>query len=255
MLPVPEPPMKRILIASVPVLIALVGLAAFAWQRENGHRLQQEIARRREAARASDRLTSENQRLRDLLAVPGSAISSQNVQAEIAQPRPTRPPLSARAERPPQFTRIEQFQNSGQATPSAAFQTLVWAVAKADEAALASLLRISPSGQEKLSAVWNNLPPESRTRLKEPVQLLTLLLAMDILNEDGYEIAGEMPQAGGSVLLRVNRIKDGQLQGEKRLPLQQGPAGWQFVIPDDLIEKLPEALAQASLYVAPSGQR
>ena len=247
--------MKRILIASVPVMIALVGLAAFAWQRESGHRLQEEIARRRETARAADRLTGENQRLRDLLAVPGSAIPTQNVQAEIAQPRPTRPPLPARAERPPQFTRIEQFQNSGQATPSAAFQTLVWAVAKADEAALAPLLGISPSGQEKLSAVWNNLPAESRSRFKEPVQLLTLLLAMDILGEDGYEIVGEMPQAGGGVLLRVNRITHGRLQGEKRLPLQQGPAGWQFAIPDNLIEKLPEALAQASLYVAPSGQR
>jgi len=98
----------------------------------------------------------------------------------------------------------------------------VWAVAKADEAALASLLRISPSGQEKLSAVWNNLPPESRTRLKEPVQLLTLLLAMDILNEDATKLPARCHRLVGVFLLRVNRIKHGQLQGRRGYRCSKG---------------------------------
>jgi hypothetical protein len=61
----------------------------------------------------------------------------------------------------------------------------------------------------------------------------------------------EKPQNSGEVLLQVSRFKNGRVQGEKRIPLRQGATGWQLVIPDRMIETLPQAIAEASLYVPP----
>jgi hypothetical protein len=154
----------------------------FLWQRETTRRLQHEVATRRVAAREGQRLRAENERLRGVLADPSGAKAKQEAQTEIARlrleiaswealrrPSANRAPMpvvSRAPDRVPEndLIRIEDFQNAGQGSPSAAFQTFVWAVAKDDVSALKPLLAISPAGREKLRQFWSELPAESRAR-------------------------------------------------------------------------------------------
>jgi hypothetical protein len=269
--------MKRLVHFGPAILILLVGATVFLWQRQTTHRLQRELAARREALRDLSRLREENEKRRQLLAVPEDGNAIGRVKAEIARlrqeltaleqkpsgasragPPPARPPADrAAAERlvEKDAVRIADFKNQGQATPGAAFQTLVWALARDDFAALKPLLHLSPVGQEKLQAIWRELPADSQLRFKEPEQILMLLLALDVLDEEALAIAETPPQDSGDALLRVSRFKNSRLQGEKRIPMRKGLTGWQLVIPEEAIETLPEAIAQASLYVAPQVKR
>lgn len=269
--------MKRFCHLWPAALVLLVGLASFGWQRENTRRLARELSVRREAVRESQRLRHENARLRDLLAAadPGRATAQikteiAQLQQEIATLELKRPPASSKPRaqpRPPSgesprkngaendAVPIAAHQNLGQATPAAAFQTFVWALAHDDLAALVPLLHLSPVGREQLRKIWSELPAESRARFQQPEQIVMMLLALDVLDEEAFAIVGEKLGPAGERLLRVSRFKHGVMQGEKRIPMRQGPGGWQLAIPDKMIEELPEAIAQASLYVAPPAPR
>jgi hypothetical protein len=190
--------MKRFLPLLVAALVVSGGLALFLWQKETTSRLQRELAARREAVRDLQRLRGENQRLRELLAAPDDPSASEALKTEIARlqqelttleskrpparPR-TRPavhasPVQSAPERSEEkdIIRVADFKNVGQATPGAAFQTFIWAVAQDELAGLRPLLHLSPAGQEALRKMWNDLPVESRTRFKEPEQIIMMLL-------------------------------------------------------------------------------
>jgi hypothetical protein len=160
--------MKRFHHFWLAALILLGGLAVFLWQRETTRHLQREVATRRVAAREGQRLRAENERLRGALAEPEGAQAKQLAQTEIARLRleiafweTQRKPAANRAplpvmrpapvrERAEDLTRIEDLKNAGQASPSAAFQTFVWALAKDDVSAWKPLLYLSPTGQKNL---------------------------------------------------------------------------------------------------------
>lgn len=260
--------MKRFHNFWLATLILLGGLAVFLWQRETTGRLQREVATRRETARYVERLRSENERLRGALADPDGAKAKQETQTEISRlrleiatwealRRPSAnkapmPVLSRASDRVPEkdLTRIENFQNAGQASPSAAYQTFVWALAKDDVSALKAVLYLSSASQQRLQEFWSGLPAESQARFKEPEQILMLLMARYALDEEGLKILGETPQASGDVLLRVKKT-----HGEEKIPLRPGPAGWQLVLPDEATDNLSQSIAEASLYVAPPVKR
>jgi hypothetical protein len=94
------------------------------------------------------------------------------------------------------------------------------------------------------------LPAESQARFKEPEQILKILMARLVLDEEGLKILAETPQASGEVHLRVSLA-----YGEQTIPLRLGPTGWQLVIPDDATENLSQSIAEASMYVAPPVKR
>ena len=269
--------MKRFLHFGPAVLILLAGIVGFLWQRQTTHRLQREIVVRRAAASDLSRLRDENEKRRELLAVPEDGNATERVKVEIARLRQEltileqKPPGASRRGSPParrpseravaeqlaekDAVRIADFKDQGQATPGAAFQTLVWALARDDFAALKPLLHLSPAGQEKLQAIWRELPAESQLRFMAPEQILMLLLALDVLDEEALTITDPPPLDSGDAMLRVSRFKHSRLQGEKRIPMRKGLTGWQLVIPEEAIETLPQAIAQASLYVAPQAKR
>jgi hypothetical protein len=258
------------------VLILVGGLTLYGWQRETTRRLKHDLTVRREASRDVQRLRGENVRMRNLLTA-GDKTAPEQAKAEIAQlqeeltaleqkrqltrsrtPPPVRPPTSPSAsDRLPDkdAIRIADFQNHGQATPDATIRTLIWAVAQDNLAALKPLLYLSPDSQKKLRAMWNELPPESQARFKEPEQIVMMLLTLDMLHEEAFKIMRETTKDSGEVLVHVARFKHGRVQGEKRIPMKQGATGWQLVIQDRDIEVLPQAIAQVSLYVAPPEKR
>lgn len=265
--------MKRLRTLRPALLIVLLGLTVFWWQRETNRRLASELTTRRIALRDLSHLPGESQRLRDLLATPDPAHATEQVKAQIARlrqeiaqhepkraaqpPRPsgvTKSPAARPSGAPSadqDFVRIADHQNVGQATPGAAFQTLVWAVAHDEVAALSRVIHLTPAGEQRLQQQWRELSPESQARFERPERIMMLLLALDVLDEEGFRISGETTGPTGEMVLRVSRFKHGRLQGEKRIPMHSGPAGWQIALPDHTIAEIPQAIAQASLYVPP----
>lgn len=262
--------MKAFLKASLAGAVFLGGVAGFVWQRQTAGKLQRIIAFGRQENHALRRLPEENQRLREMIARGNPTEASRLVLAEIPKVReevaalerrlrqpaplstPTADEISTNRDPEKGVVRLEHFRDKGRSSPSAAFQTLVWAVTKGEDSALASLFAVSSSGREKLQAILGNLPPETRMRFDPPEKLLGTLVAFELLDAEGFQIVGENAQSSGQTILRVRQLKHGRIQpSEKKFPWQPGPDGWQLPIPDKMIDGIPDALAHASLYVPP----
>jgi hypothetical protein len=257
----------KVLLAS---LALLGGMGGWIWQRQRASELRRAIAGLRQEIAA---VSVENVRLKPLTAQSSEAEAAQRVREDIEKKRTelaglearwlqvTTPPLKPRPDEP--FTanrdpekgpvRVEHFRNQGQTTPGAAFQTLIWALATETGDALVPLLRISPAGRSKLEAMVARMTPELQSRYRPPEKVVGMLLALDLLEEDGFAITGPgEPDSLGQVALRVGRARVGRKTlSEKRLPFQRGPTGWQLPITDKMIDDIPANLEQASMYVPP----
>ena len=250
--------------------VFLAGVGGFIWQWQATAGLQTKIAAQRKENYELRRLPGENRRLQEIVTQGNQAEAARQVREEIAKTReevamlefrlrpqaatavPPADEFSANRDPEKGIVRLEHFRNLGRATPSAAFQTAVWAVTKGQDDALAPLFALSPLGRQKLQAIWDNLPPETRARFDPPEKVLGLFLALDVLDAERLQIIGEDAPSSGQAMLRVRQLKNGRIQPtERKIPFQRGPDGWQFVIPDAMIDGLPEALASASLHIAP----
>lgn len=263
--------MKPVLKLSLFAAAFLASSALLAWQRDRAAIFRRSLA---DVKQATAQLTRENARLQQIVATHDATETAQHVREEIARtrqqiasweqrvqqpPAPTRRALHFTDNRDPEKgpVRLEHFRHQGQATPSAAFQTAVWAAATGGDEAWADLLAISAAGREKLQTLLSSMSPELRARYTPPEKLLGLLFARDLLDEEGFEIgATTAPNASGLVHLRVLRAKEGRRNKlEKKYPFVPGQSGWQIPISDAMIERLPDTLAQASMYVPPQAPR
>jgi hypothetical protein len=240
--------------------VILGGLGGFVWQRQRAAELHRMIAK----LRVEGRETSPGNARPVESPPPPESETAQQVRRDIhktrqeiagleatwlrmtAEDRPSEAPFTANRDPQKGPVRVEHFQNVGQATPAAAFQTMIWALAKHEDSALWSLLHISPVGREKLDTI-------STKAASTPEKLLGMLLALDLLKNDGFEIgAASDPDASGQVTLTIRRARSGRTNLlDKKLPVRPGASGWQLAITDAMIDAMPSSLESASMYVAP----
>lgn len=271
--------MKAKLFLSACILGTLAGIGCFIWQRQEASALREEMMRLQQANREqAHRQTVAEAALKERAAEaePSSgAATPEQVQAELAKARREVAELEAAWSRAtaPQPSRsvarhqhfgenrdpekgpvlIQHFTNKGQATPSAAFQSIVWALEKQDYQALTPLLALSPNGRETLHAMVARMDAAGQARYASPEKIVGVLLARDLLDEEGYEIGPiSEPNSEGQAALQVLRVRSGrESKLTKRFPLQRAPAGWQLPITDKMIEQIPSMLESASMYVPP----
>jgi hypothetical protein len=141
------------------------------------------------------------------------------------------------------LVRPEHFQDFGQATPTAAFQTLVWAAAKNNEAALAKLIHFSEPAQAKAEAMIAAMSPDARSQWT-PDKLATLFFGSVITDVSGVSITSEVtPDAQhATVAFRVPEVDE----AKTRADFQLGPQGWQVIITDQQMDALQRRLARSS---------
>lgn len=258
----------KTLVLSLAVVL-LGGMAALQWQRVEAGRLRQALdtARATQAARREKAVEARRPTARPAHALAANApdtVPSHDRGAESTpaatrrlsrlSPGGHRDPVPLKGRDPEQgFVRLENFADVGQATPSAAFQTAIWAVTKGNYEALAPLLTMSPDARARLQQYLDGLPRESRQKFGSPEQVIGLLMAMDILKNDALQIAGTVNGDRNHATIDVRRHANGKVQasGKKRIPLERGPSGWRLSISDAMMDDIPSALAQASLYLAP----
>lgn len=259
--------MKTGLKLGLAATVLIVGVGAWVWQKQRATELEKTISDLRQTGRDA----AAGAARRNEVALQTQIEVATQIRQEIEKTRKDivgletalKPPLLPKASNDGPFTanrdpekgpvRVEHFRNVGQATPAAAFQTVIWALAGDEGDALASLLGLSPAGREKLQAIVTRMPLEKQARFRPAEKVIGMLLALDFLKEDGFQIgAASEPDAAGQVKLSVLRARNGRSNLlEKKLPFQHGPAGWQLPITDAMIDSIPASIEQASMYVPP----
>jgi len=239
-------------------LAVVLGTAGMVMLERHHSQLQRRANELRRRQQQLDRRLLENSRIQTLLrrAQAGDADAERAIQAEVRLARAEVATLeraaAARSEkkqaqasslaealannRDPEkgMVRIENFQNLGRGSPSAALQTLVWAAVKGDNPTLASTLALSDEARARAGALIAGLPEDSRSKYQTPEDLAALAAADMVLSQTAIEITGQTNPDPSNATLNVNGLEG----GPETLSLHLGADGWQLTIPDGAIKKL-----------------
>lgn len=132
------------------------------------------------------------------------------------------------------LVRLENFQNVGQVTPSAAFQTFVWAAMKGEDARLSGMIVMDAAAREKGLAVVAALPEEARAKFPTPEKLAALFFASALTGMPSAEIVEIVQNDPQHAVLTVRGLTD----KTQKIPMQLEAQGWQVVVPVGMAEML-----------------
>lgn len=160
-----------------------------------------------------------------------SALALSSV-STVSAPTPAPDPEKA-------LTPLEHLQNVGHATPAAAFQTLLWAALKGDDAALARSIAWDDATRPQVEAMIATLPPALREKYPTPELLAALFIAKYTVDVSAIQIAGVTPHDATHATVTVR----GLMANDQQLPLRLGPGGWQLLEGPKQLEWLRQELA------------
>jgi hypothetical protein len=123
------------------------------------------------------------------------------------------------------MTRLEYFQNVGQATPAAAMQTLFWAALNGNEAVMAQTIGFDPKTQSRMEEIIASLPEAQREKYGTPEALAALFISKYSLDVSALQFIATEIKDEGNASLTVR----GLLGIDQRLPMHLGPQGWQLL--------------------------
>jgi hypothetical protein len=246
------------------LVVALVAAGLFGLIRLRGHHanLRKELAELQRRNRVVESARRENERL-SVLATQTTRAGSDAIEArklEVERARREVAELQQRAatrhaavnaqaaiekdalasNRDPEkgMTRLEHFRNAGRATPSAAFQTLVWASLQGDDQALTGVLSVTGAAREKAEALLARLPAAAREKFTSAESLAAIAVAGEMLKGGALELPGYTLTDATHAMLQIRT----QNAKEANLPMQLGVGGWQFVLPEKAIDGIARRL-------------
>lgn len=141
------------------------------------------------------------------------------------------------------LTRLEHFQNLGQASPGATFQTLAWAALKGDEATLAQVSTVSAAARAKAEAMISALPESGRARWT-PEKLAAMFFTGALGEVTAAQVLAEEAKDPQHVALSVRLMGGGK---EAIIPLvaQWGSNGWQIIFDEKMLGAVQKKIANA----------
>jgi len=171
---------------------AILGLLWF-WELDHADGRRRELAslstrQAPPAATAPNGETSLPYRAQD----PAEAEEIQRLHAEIerlranvaarrqSNARPSSEPKANQATMTEGSLAVSEWKNQGQATPTDALETSLWAAAGGDLQTLARTLYLDPQAKAKASLLFGSLPAEQRADFSNTEEFIALLMAPDI---------------------------------------------------------------------------
>lgn len=123
------------------------------------------------------------------------------------------------------MTRLEYFQNVGQATPAAAFQTLVWAALKGEEKTMAQTIGLDEGSRQKVLELMSaSLSEAEREKYPTPESVLALFLAKALVRVSSLQFVETEPKNALNATVTVR----GLMGNDQKLPMRLGANGWQL---------------------------
>ena len=235
-------------------LVAIVG-GLLGWQWRAANRVREAIVRYHTDAIEYDRLSADHRRLLARQVSPAElerlradriAVSKMLNEIEamkrrtVTMAQATVVRNSAVREKPPvaslqgEPVAAARWQNAGQASPAAAFQTALWASAAGDLEALTRVLEFDAETRGKASELFAQLPVALRGELGTAERLIALLIAKDI------------PSGSAQILVQYQSATDEKIAARvvdeagkpKQLLLSMRAIGdsWHMVVPGKVVE-------------------
>lgn len=245
----------KIVLGTVAVLA--FGGAMVAVRLDNAH-VRQQLTRLHGQRQQAERVREDNRRLREIVArtQADTADGARAIHAHLVRARTEVGDLERRARashaqmqaasaqdvenlarnRDPErgLMRLEHFQNQGQATPAAAFQTFVWAAMKGEDTTLAGMIAMDSAARETGMATVAALPKETREKYPTPEKLAALFFAASLTGQPSAQVLEVSFLDAQRATVHVRGLSD----KTQKIPMQLGPQGWQIAVPAGMAEKL-----------------
>jgi hypothetical protein len=123
------------------------------------------------------------------------------------------------------MTRLEFFQNVGQGTPAAAFQTLVWAALKGESTIMAQTIGVDETSRRQvLEMITASLSEADREKYPTPESVLALFLAKALVRVSALQIVSTDQTDALNATVTVR----GLMGNDQKLPMRLGATGWQL---------------------------
>ncbi len=167
------------------ILLAVGAAVAAGWWsgQATAARLQAERDALRRQRSELARLQAEHGRLRGVLDEAMRRAARREAEAARAfPPAPVEPPVVAAPTHlvPGEWAASSTWANRGQATASAAVETMLWAAAGGDVASLATLLELGDATRSKAADLLARLPADARAAFGSPEQLIAIATVKNI---------------------------------------------------------------------------
>jgi hypothetical protein len=241
------------------IIVALViaGAFGFRWQQQTNDRLRTEIdelkrqavviaatpkspppgmtevssddlerlrAEHAELTRLRDEVTTLKTRTDDL----ARAAKAAQVQSRNEPP----PPLAS------EMRPARSWKNSGLSSPTATFETAIWAASQGDIDVLATTVGFQPEGRARLESLFASLPPETRAQFGSPEKVFATLLASKIPTDmDGFGLVSQTEKSPDEVVLRMRMQRGEGKTKDDTFPTHRDADGmWRLIVPDKAVE-------------------
>lgn len=234
---------KWTMIGGLAVVLTLV--VVLRAQRTDQLRVELESVRSRHQELI--RLRTENHRLvtaqpstSELESLRADHAALERLRAEIAPLRARATSIDAKAKSAgatiSAVVSAAQWGNAGWATPSAAFETALWAASGGDIDTLAKSMVLDAEARAKATALLDGLPATSRAEYRSPERLVALLTAKDV-PMGSMQVIGQAQQGPENVKIVVRlQQTDGSVK-TANLILRQDAGEWRLVVPPSVVDK------------------
>lgn len=221
----------RPLIPRLLIAVLLFGPLGFwlALKIKTNARLYIKISPLREKAVQLDKVNAEN---RQLLADVARLNELRRTQADVIHSLAIKR-SEATGQQAPGFKPAGEWRNSGNSTPSDAYETYVWAIDHADIGVLAGVLGMTPEEKAKVTAIFSSLPDEARATYESPERMFALLYAnRNPVCFSAMDVAEQNMQSVGSAKLTIDvQYTGGQIR-EHNFYSFRFTDGWRIAISD-----------------------
>jgi len=153
-----------------------------------------------------------------------------------AEDRAARIVAAVNREDRPEMMRVEDLRNCGRATPSDAFQTLIWAAFTGDDDEVAATIVLADGAREIVEAWRAALPAEEQSKYPVIEKLPGFFLTTEVLRSaTAVRIFEAIELAPDQVRLGVRITKLDGTSGDSVFRMRYGDRGWGFEIPVEFV--------------------
>lgn len=235
--------------------VTAVLAGALGWQHAEGARLRGAVERAEARVRERDDLQAENRRL---AAAQPSDAEMESLVSRLTQAEQLRGQLAALRARedatlkasasmrsdagaPPQpslaagSVGAAQWQNVGQGSADAAFETALWAAASGDLDTLTGTLALDAAAHQEAAALFARLPASVQTEMATPERMVAVLTAMDVPLGRAAILRQQQTPGGKSIVAQLidpeGRVKTAAFS------LRADGDRWQLQVPASVLRK------------------
>ena len=135
------------------------------------------------------------------------------------------------------MTPVEKLVNAGRGTPVAAVQTFLWAALAEHDDEVAATLVLNQTARKKAEAWRAALPADAQAKYEVVEKLPGLFLTEEVVRKAAsVKVLDAIDHGTGIVNVRLQTMDQNGRLGGSDFMVQQGPGGWQMIVPENMID-------------------